>query len=133
LLYQYSGRASDRSLAQQGMRYLASAQTARMRRTLVAGILLADQQMSKEPFHLVTVGEKSDQEAAKLFAECLRFPAAYKRVEWFDRKEGKLANTNIDYPIFKEAAVFFCGDNTCSAPMRDVDSVRKKISSSVKK
>jgi len=132
LLYQYCGRASDRSLAQQGMRYLASNQTARTRRTLVAGILLANQEINKEPFHLVTVGAKGDQEAAKLFGECLRFPASYKRVEWFDAKEGKLPNTNIDYPVFKEAAVFFCGDNTCSAPMRDVESVKKKISSSIK-
>jgi len=99
------------------MRYLAAPSVAERRGFLVGGILLADRELSRPPLHLTIVGPKNDTSARKLFAAALRQPAPYKRMEWWDEKEGPLPNPDVPYPTLDRAAAFVCTDRSCSAPI----------------
>jgi uncharacterized protein len=133
LLYQYAGRASDKALCSQAMKYLAAPETAHTRHTLVAGILLANLESGSEPAHLVVVGSKSDTTAAALHNACLLYPSDYKRIEWLDRSEGPPPRTDVEYPKLPKPATFVCAGETCSAPLYDVAAVEKRIKSLTKK
>ncbi|HEY9676828.1 MAG TPA: DUF255 domain-containing protein [Drouetiella sp.] len=129
LLYQYTGRAGDKELYTQGMKYLAAPAVARTRHVLVAGFLLANLEGSTDPAHLVTVGAKTDATAAELHSACLAYPSDYKRIEWIDRSEGPPPRTDVEYPKLAKPATFVCAGETCSAPLYDVASVEKRIKS----
>ena len=119
LLNHYTGNAADRARAEHAMRYLAAPGVAARRGFLVGGILLADRELSRPPLHLTVVGGKNDPKARQLFAAALRQPAPYKRVEWWDEKEGPLPNPDVEYPALDRAAAFVCTERSCSAPIFD--------------
>lgn len=127
LLYQYTGRASDKAICAQAMKYLAAPEIARQRHILVAGILLANMETGGEPAHLVVVGGKSDATAASLHNSCLLYPSDYKRIEWLDRSEGPPPRKDVEYPNLPKPATFVCAGETCSAPLYDVAAVDKRI------
>lgn len=127
LLYRYTGKDSYKAMSQQALRYLATPAIARKRRILVAGILLADSEISKPPVHVTVVGGKSDPAAIELFAAALKSPTIYRRVEWFDRSEGDLPNMDVEYPQLAKAAAFSCGDGICSSPAYDSATLNKMV------
>lgn len=127
LLYRYTGKDSYKAMSEQALRYLATPAIARKRKILVAGILLADSEISKPPVHVTIVGAKSDPAAIELFAAALTSPAVYRRVEWFDRKEGDLPNMDVEYPELQKAAAFSCGDGICSSPAYDSAALKKMV------
>lgn len=133
LLWHYTGRASDKALAAQAMKYIAAPSTAHQRHFLVAGILLADRETAGEPAHLVVVGSKGDAAAADLHTACLKYPSDFKRIEWLDRSEGAPPRTDVEYPNLAKAAAFVCAGETCSAPLYDVAAVEKRVSQLTKK
>jgi uncharacterized protein len=57
----------------------------------------------------------------------MSYPAAYKRVEWWDVREGRLPNPDVEYPELSKAAAFACTANTCSSPMFQPDAIRAKV------
>ncbi len=124
LLSHYTGSAEFRSDAQQAMRYLVAPAVAERRGFLVGGILLADRELSRPPLHLTVVGSKTDPRARDLFAAALGQPASYKRVEWWDPKEGPLPNADVEYPTFDRAAAFVCTERSCSAPIFEGAKIR---------
>ena len=117
LLQHYSGRAEIRVDAEQAMRYLVAPGVAERRGFLVGGILLADRELSRPPLHLTVVGPKADPKARELFGAALRQPNPYKRVEWWDPREGLMPNPDVEYPSFDRAAAFICTERSCSAPI----------------
>ena len=119
LLNRYTGEATDRARAEHAMRFLAAPGVAARRGFLVGGILLADRELSRPRLHLTVVGSKGDAKARSLFNAALRQPEPYKRVEWWDRKEGPLPNADVEYPVFDQAAAFVCTERSCSAPIFD--------------
>lgn len=127
LLYRYTGKDSYKAMSEQALRYLATPAIARKRKILVAGILLADSEISKPPVHVTIVGSKSDPAAVELYAAALKSPTVYRRVEWFDRKEGDLPNMDVEYPELKKAAAFSCGDGICSSPAYDSAALKKMV------
>ncbi len=116
LLYHYTGEPAYRELALHSARYIMSEQVARWRFTR-SGILLLDDELSKDPLHLTVRGSKTDPAAARLFAAALQTPGWYKRVEWWDDAEGPLPNPDVQYPRLQRAAVFVCTDKRCSLPL----------------
>ena len=46
----------------------------------------------------------------------VRYPSAYRRIEWLDRREGPLPNPDVQYPEFARAAGFVCTAGACSLP-----------------
>ncbi|WP_273457573.1 thioredoxin domain-containing protein [Nevskia ramosa] len=114
-LFRYTGDARYRLSAQRAMRFIAAPEIAR--RFPAAGALLASDELSREPLHFTVVGNKDDAVAAALFATAAAFPSAYTRTEWWDRREGSLANSDVQYPRFPKAAAYICTERSCSLPI----------------
>jgi uncharacterized protein YyaL (SSP411 family) len=115
LLFHYTGDAHYDELAKQAMRYLAADPI--VRRLPAASALLGDLEISRPPLHLTIVGHKDDPAAQALFQSALHYPANYKRLEWWDTREGKLPNPDVQYPELSKAAAFVCTSRVCSAPI----------------
>ena len=109
------------------MRYVATPEVAHTHRVLVSSVLLADRELANAPAHITIVGAKSDAAAKALFAAANRYPLAYIRVEWFDRKEGKMPNPDTEYPDMPKAAAFACANNRCSRPVYKPEEVAQLV------
>ncbi|MBL8149100.1 MAG: thioredoxin domain-containing protein [Blastocatellia bacterium] len=125
LLYHYTGNEKYKSLAEQAMKYLATSDVATRRPT--AGVLIAAQEIEKAPIHITVVGAKDDLQAETLFKAALSFPSGYRRVEWWDKREGKLPNQDVEYPELATAAAFACGESRCSAPAFKPEDVKVRV------
>lgn len=83
------------------------------------GILLLNSELADDPIHFTIVGSKKDKKAKELFEIALTYPSDYIRVEWYDSKEAKLINHDVDYPALPKAAAFSCVNHACSLPAFD--------------
>lgn len=126
LLQHYSGEARYTAAAQQAMRYLAADAVVEAAFE-EAGILLADEELGEAPLHLVVVGARKDPASRALFDTALRTPGSYKRLEWWDRNEGKLPNPDVEYPKLPRAAGYVCSSGRCSLPSFEPEKYRQAI------
>jgi hypothetical protein len=104
-------------MAKHAMQFLSIPAVADERGFLVAGILLANHELTTSPLHVTVVGPKIDTVASSLFQAALKLPAFYKRVEWWDSQDGLLPNRDVEYPVLDNAAAFICGEHSCSPPV----------------
>jgi uncharacterized protein len=125
LLFHYTGNAAYEQLAKDAMRYLAAKPI--VDRLPASSALLADLEIASEPLHLTVVGHKNDPGAQSLFSAALRYPADYKRLEWWDVREGRLPNSDVQYPQVKQAAAFVCTSRTCSPPIMDPEKLAGRV------
>jgi uncharacterized protein YyaL (SSP411 family) len=125
-LHQYTGNETHGSVAAYTMRYLTSQHVTGMRRFLV-GVVLADEELGGEPIHITVVGRKDDPAAIALHEAARRYPALYKRVDWWDRREGSMINADIEYPELERAAAFACGNRICSLPVFEPTGVEEAV------
>src|SRR6516162_225913 len=123
LLFHYTGNSVYREMAEHGMQFLATPHVADHRGFLVAGVLIADREFNTPPQHLTIVGAKDDPAADALFAAAIRQPTPYKRVEWWDKREGPLPNPDVEYPVLERSAAFRCTDTSCSPPVYTVEQL----------
>ncbi len=122
-LARYTGKPAHRDIAARALAYLAQEPVA-LARITEAGILLADREIGRDPLHLTVIGARDDAAAAALHAAALRVPAAYKRLEWWDRSDGPLPSADVAYPVLKRAAAFVCTERVCSTPIVRPQDVR---------
>jgi uncharacterized protein len=115
-LYRYGGSATARNTAHRAMRYLASPQIADGEH-LRTGILIADEELGSDPTHVTIVGRKDDERAQSLHAAALRYPVVYRRIDWWDKREGAMPNPDVRYPQLAHAAAFICSGSSCSLPV----------------
>ncbi|MGB0035798.1 MAG: DUF255 domain-containing protein [Candidatus Acidiferrales bacterium] len=125
LLFPYTANAAYRKMTDQAMRYLAAPPIAR--RLPAASVLLVDYDVVRAPLHLTIVGKKDDPGAQELFLAALRYPSGYKRLEWWDKREGKLPNPDVQYPELPKPAAFVCTDRVCSQPIFKPDDIKAKV------
>jgi uncharacterized protein YyaL (SSP411 family) len=125
LLHRYTGKAEFAAMAAHAMRYLATPAVALRRRT-EPGILLAAEEIAGEPLHFTIVGAKDDPAARELFGAALRYPAVYRRLEWWDQREGPLPNADVTYPELARAAAFVCSERVCSLPAFSATQVTER-------
>ena len=125
LLFHFTGDAHYEDLAKQAMRFLASVPV--VYRLPAASALLADLELGRAPLHLTIVGLKDDPAAQNLFQAALRYPSSYKRLEWWDTREGKLPNPDVQYPELNRAAAFVCTNRVCSAPIFNSTELSARI------
>ena len=128
LLYHYTGENKYQAWSLVAMHYLATPAVSETLHRLVCGILLADQEITTDPFHIVVVGEKNNPESKKLFDACQKYPLAYRQIEWLDMQEGSLPGQTVEYPQLGKPAAFTCSNSTCSSPAYTVEGVSKKVS-----
>ena len=129
LLARYSGRAEHRAIAEMAMRHLADPKVA-LSEITETGIMLADDELHNDPLHLTVMGGKDDPAAKVLFSTVQHLPSWYKRMEWWDRKEGALPNADVSYPPTKRAAAFVCTENRCSLPIYAAEEIAEFVQSS---
>jgi len=127
LLHQYTGKGDTRAMAEHAMRFLVSPGTIEGRGFAVGGILIAEQEFTHEPQHITIVGGKDDAAARALFCAALQSPTAFKRIEWYDAREGPLPRHEVDFPALPHAAAFFCTAGRCSAPVSSVAALAQKL------
>ena len=118
LLFHYSGERQHRALAENAMRYVVTPALA-LSRLSDPGILLAAHELASDPAHLTVVGQRDDPAARALFHSAMRWPASYKRIEWWDRRDGPLTNADVNYPTLNKAAAYVCTEGRCSRPVVD--------------
>ena len=82
-------------------------------------VLLADAVTRSGPLHITVVGHKDDAAAQALHAAALAYPAVYKQLDWWDKREGALPNPEVSYPELARPAAFVCTGSTCSSPIFD--------------
>lgn len=126
LLFHYTGDAFNRAMAERAMKYLSqpSVYDALFLRT---GVLWVDEEMTSEPIHLTIVGHKDDPAALELYKISLAFPSLYKRIEWWDKREGGLPRGDVSYPELSVAAAFVCSNGRCSLPMTTPEALSRKL------
>jgi uncharacterized protein YyaL (SSP411 family) len=129
LLYHYTGENKYQDWSLLAMHYLSTPAVSEKLHRLVCGILLADQEITNDPFHITVVGEKNNSEAKKLFLACQKYPLAYRQIEWLDTQEGSLPGQPIVYPQLGKPAAYTCSNNTCSSPLFTPAAINKMIAS----
>ena len=125
LLFHYTGDAHYDDLAKHAMKYLAAVPI--VDRLPASSALLPDAELNRVPLHLTVVGKKDDPASQALFQAALRSPSSYKRVEWWDTREGKLPNPDVQYPELSRAAAFICTNRACSAPIFKPEDLQPRI------
>lgn len=130
MLSQYTGREEQKTLALHAMRYLVGA-AAEVERPL-PGALLADRELSAPPTHMTIVGAKDDPVSKQLQAAARALPATYKRLEWWDMREGPLANPDVTYPDLGQPAAFACSGRLCSFPAFSAAELQKAVTEMAK-
>ncbi len=114
-LHRYTGTSTFRDGAEHAMRYGVGA-AADWERAL-PGVVVADDELSREPTHITIVARKDDPAAQALHAAARSLPALYKRLDWWDKREGPLPNPDVTYPDLDQAAAFACTNRICSLPV----------------
>jgi uncharacterized protein YyaL (SSP411 family) len=127
LLAAYTGDPRYREIAEAGMGYLASPAILEAYGFL-PDVLLAEEELGNEPVHVTIVGAKDDPRSAALYASALAYPMAFKRTEWWDKREGKLTNHDVDYPDYPDGpAAFACTRNFCSLPVTEPAAIAQQL------
>lgn len=132
MLSHYTGEASYQDVTRSALRWLAQPRVAYENRT-EPGILIVERELRSPPLHLTVVGAKNDPAAQKLFQECLRYFAVYKRLEWADKTEGPMPNPDVTYPPFPKAAAYVCSNKRCSIPIFEPADVKTTIEKILKR
>ncbi|HTB81034.1 MAG TPA: hypothetical protein VK717_09120 [Opitutaceae bacterium] len=127
LLAHATGRASDRALAESALRWVLAPEIVRGHGPYVGGILLAEEELRTEPLHVTIVGRKDDPAAQALFLAAQRAPAAYKLIEWWDRREGPPPRAEAIFPDFDRPAAFLCADGACSSPLFTTKALKARL------
>lgn len=125
-LAHYTGDEALRDIAEHALAWLAQEDVA-LRAFTEAGILLAAHEMARAPLHLTVVGPKDDPLAQALYRAVLAQPGTYKRVDWWDKREGPLPNPDVSYPTLKRAAAFVCNERQCSVPIHAPEGVAEYL------
>lgn len=121
LLYHHTGASDFRKAAQTS--FLA------LKHREAIDAFLAGWELDHDPIHITIVGPKSDPAAKALFEAALRYPSIYKRLEWWDKKEGPMPNPDVQYPQLEKPAAFACSKKSCSLPILNP----KELASSVRR
>ena len=127
LLSSYTSESRYREIAEAGMGYLTSPPILDAFGFL-PDVLLAEDELRNEPVHVTIVGAKDDPRSAALYRAALAYPLTNKRAEWWDKREGKLINTDVDYPDYPNGpAAFACTSTFCSYPVTEASAIQAQL------
>lgn len=122
LLWRYTGDVKDRAAADIALAYISDEKVA-LRFGQIPGILLATDEAANEPLHITVVGARGDTRSQQLLLAAQRQPGNYRRIELWDRAEGRPVNPDVGYPELDKPAAFLCTRQTCSSPLYEVGDI----------
>jgi uncharacterized protein YyaL (SSP411 family) len=126
LLHHYTGQATYKRLSEHAMRYLASEQVADSAHPS-AGILIANDELARNPVQVIIVGRRNDPIAQKLQLAALAHPTTYRVLEWAEPGPAPLRYHYLDYPRPDRAAAIACEDEGCTPPAFKIAEVRASL------
>jgi thiol:disulfide interchange protein len=115
LLFSYTGEEFLQKMQESAFHYLMNPSVAS--NDLPASILMAEYRIKNHPIHITIIGSKNDVIAKNLYATALAHSPFYSRIDWWDRKEGPLLNSDTTYPVIDKSAAFVCHGFECSFPI----------------
>lgn len=127
LLFHYSGRPSDRALAEEALSFF-----------MVEGategfnggaVLLANDEMKRDPTHITVVGDASSDLRRQLAEAARSGPSSYLRLDIWAPGTPLPANSQLEYPSRPPVAAYICAAGRCSPPVVTVESLRGVLSS----
>ncbi len=124
-LLHYTGNPQYKTTAQHAMNYLITLENPENVRYL-AGPLMAADELATDPAHITIVGSKSDSAAVALYQKALQYPIVYRRIEWWDKTEGAMPNSDVQYPTLNRAVAFVCVNGACSVPIFEPAKISAK-------
>lgn len=116
LLFQYSGDETARKVAGSALKFLARDDVALEYRSS-PGIIMADDEFRNDPLHITVVAQKDSAPGKALFLAALKQFGVYRRIEWWDKREGPLPRADVEYPELPQPAAFLCSNKRCSLPI----------------
>ena len=125
-LHHYTGNDSYKKNAEHALKLLTAPSTTKNRPWL-SGIILADYELSHDPVHITVVGAKENVKSQGLFKAATEYPTSYRRIEWWDKKEGDMPNPDVRYPQLPQPAAFACADRACSLPVFKEAEIAKTV------
>ena len=125
LVYQCTGDEQAKTIAGQTMRYLVTPAIAT--RPLSGGELLAIEETTHPPLHIVVIGPSDNQQAKQLFDTALHSIRGYERLEWILSSSSGLERSDVSYPAGVLAAAFLCRDSHCGQPIYDVGALAASL------
>ena len=127
LLGHASGRPADHALAVSALQWALSPEIVLHQGPYLGGILLAEEEVRKEPLHVTVVGGKDDPVSREMMAAALRVPSAYKLVEWWDRREGPPPRGESIFPDGVRPAAYLCANGSYSSPITDARALAGRL------
>ena len=83
--------------------------------------------LKRESITLVVVGDKNNDEAKKLYDDCLKFAPSRKNVRFLDFSKDKEELKKRGYPNSGKALIFTCVGSACLPPFDDWKKAGKAI------
>lgn len=127
-LSHYTGEKQYKEMANHAIKYLVALATPDYPQYLAVA-LLASRELASDPAHITIVGAKNNPESARLFQAALQLPIVYRRIEWWDKNEGPMPNSDVKYPQLEKPAAFICANSACSAPIFEPEKISIKANS----
>jgi len=128
MLFHVTGQTKFLESAKHAMKFLTKPSIA-LANITEEGILLADHEINQLPLHITIVGSKRSGKSTELFSAGLVSPSINKRIEWWDRTEGKLMNDDVKYPYLDQPKAFVCTNKICSLPIATGEELKKFVRS----
>lgn len=126
LTYRYSGRSELLAASQKIALELRQHSSLGSEEDEAARVLL-EQELMRAPTRITLVGAKESKRAQDLWRASLRCDVPYKRQEWLDAREGSLLNSDKQFPVLSQPAVFLCAEDRCSVALFTEAEVKEKI------
>ena len=131
LAFRYLGNKIHKQIAEHAMTFLSSDAIIETPRFL-AGLLAADRELATDPVHITVVGQRDDALAQSLHRSARAYPGQYKRIDWWDKREGQLPNPDISYPSLDRSAAFACANKACSLPVYTAADLSQTVADMMK-
>lgn len=125
LLFHYTGRASDQTLAKEALSFFSVEGATEGFNG--GGLLLAISEMRRDPAHITVVGPAGDPSREQLAATARQGPSSYLRLDVWAPGTPAPPNSDVEYPQNPPVAAYLCRDGRCSAPVRTPDALRRLL------
>ena len=92
-------------------------------------VLLASDEMKRDPTHVTVVGEAASDLRRRLAQAARQGPSSYLRLDLWAPGTSLPPHSQLAYPADPPVAAYVCAGRRCSAPVLTVEALRKALGS----